>query len=243
MDGDLRRGRARRAQRRASPDGRRGRRRPATERIVAYLAEFNVPVNVAFFRYFNDGGRAYLARTWLLDEARTPARKGGAGASGTKETWNEQDWYVSFGEESGTRNWEDASRFGFVSAGGGEWFSRPLRKLPIGGRVFACIPGKVGYVGVGTVAGEAQPFEDAMVTVDGKLVRLADQPLAAAYKHPALPNGEDSREYVVPVEWTTTRPRTAAFWVKGMFANQNSACKLRNRFTLDQLAEAFALKD
>jgi len=27
-----------------------------------------------------------------------------------------------------------------------------------------------------------------------------------------------------------------------MFANQNSACKLRNRFTLDRLAEAFGLE-
>jgi hypothetical protein len=31
--------------------------------------------------------------------------------------------------------------------------------------------------------------------------------------------------------------------VKGMFANQNSACRLRNRFTLEQLAAAFELED
>ena len=30
----------------------------------------------------------------------------------------------------------DARRYGFVSAGGGEWYSRSLRALPIGGRVF-----------------------------------------------------------------------------------------------------------
>ncbi|MGY1858088.1 endonuclease NucS domain-containing protein [Modestobacter sp. SYSU DS0290] len=214
---------------------------PATERIVAYLSEFGVPVNVVFFRYFGDGDRAYLARTWLLDEARTPARTGG-GKGGSKEAWNEQDWYVSFGEESGNRSWDDARRYGFVSAGGAEWFSRTLRKLPVGGRVFACIPG-VGYVGVGTVTGEARPFDRAEVNVDGEIVRLADQPLTAAYRHPALPNGEDHREFVVPVEWTSTRPRGEAFWVKGMFANQNSACKLRNRFTLEQLAGAFSLGD
>ncbi|SFE52511.1 endonuclease NucS domain-containing protein [Blastococcus tunisiensis] len=213
---------------------------PATERIIAYLSDFSVPINVVFFRYFDDGERAYLARTWLMDEARTPARKAGAGRGGTKEAWNEQDWYVSFGEESGNRSWEDASRYGFVSAGGAEWFSRTLRKLPIGARVFACIPG-TGYVGVGTVAGEARPFEDAVVDLEGELVKLADQPLAAAYQHPPRPNGEEHREYVVPVTWERTRPRSDAYWVKGMFANQNSACKLRNRFTLEQLATAFHL--
>nr|WP_279591082.1 endonuclease NucS domain-containing protein [Modestobacter marinus] len=217
---------------------------PATERIIAYLADFDVPINVVFFRYFGDGERAYLARTWLIDETRTPARKGGGGAGGSKEPWNEQDWYVSFGEESGNRNWEDARRYGFVSAGGGEWFSRTLRKLPVGGRVFAYIPGGAGgYVGVGTVTGEAQPFEAAVVTVDGEQLLLSDQQLAAGYQHQPLPSGEDHREFVVPVEWTATRSRDDAVWVKGMFANQNSACKLRNRFTLEQLVEAFALTD
>jgi hypothetical protein len=214
----------------------------ATERIIEYLSGFDVPINVVFFRYFDDGERAYLARTWLLDEARTPPRKGGSGSGRTKEPWNEQDWYVSFGEESGNRRWDDARQYGFVSAGGGEWFSRTLRKLPLGGRVFACIP-SVGYVGVGTVTGEAQPFEEAVVDVGGQPSRLADQSLRAAYQHPPLPNGEDHREYVVPVSWEQTRPRSDAFWVKGMFANQNSACKLRNRFTLEKLSTAFGLED
>lgn len=214
----------------------------ATERIIGYLSGFDVPINVVFFRYFDDGDHAYLARTWLLDEARTPPSKSGASGGRTKEPWNERDWYVSFGEESGNRSWDDARQFGFVSAGGGEWFSRTLRKLPVGGRVFACIP-SVGYVGVGTVTGEAQPFEEAVIDVGGETSRLADQSLRAAYQHPTLPNGEDHREYVVPISWDQTRPRSDAFWVKGMFANQNSACKLRNRFTLEKLATAFELED
>jgi hypothetical protein len=32
----------------------------ATERIVTYLSSFDVPVDVAFFRYFTDDGRRYL---------------------------------------------------------------------------------------------------------------------------------------------------------------------------------------
>jgi len=104
---------------------------PATERIVGYLNGFEVPV--VFFRYFNDGDRAYLARTWLLDEARTqPKTSGVSRRGGSKEAWNEQDWYVSFGEEFGFRTWEDARKYGFVSAGGGDWFSKTLKKLPLG---------------------------------------------------------------------------------------------------------------
>jgi len=214
---------------------------PATERIVSYLSDFGVPVNVVFFRYFDDGDRAYLARTWLIDEARTQPRKAGSGSK-TREPWNEQDWYVSFGEDSGRRNWEDARSWGFVSAGGGEWFSRTLRKLPVGGRVFACIPA-LGYVGVGTVTGEATPFEDAMVEAGGDQVRLSEKELLGSYSHQPLASGEDHREWVVPVTWQETRDRSAAYWERGMFANQNSACRLRNQFTLEQLATAFALEE
>lgn len=108
-----------------------------------------------FFRYFVDGDRQYLARTWLVEDARTgtdTSKKSG----GRKESWNGHDWYVSFGEESGSRSWDDARKYGFVSAGGGVWYSRTLRSLPVGARVFVCIPGSgLGYVGVSTVTGEA----------------------------------------------------------------------------------------
>lgn len=43
----------------------------------------------------------------------------------------------------------------------------------------------------------------------------------------------------MPVEWLETRPREDALWRKGMFANQNSACPLRDEFTLSQLREHF----
>jgi hypothetical protein len=216
---------------------------PATERIVEYLATgYGVPLNVVFFRYFEDGDRHYLARTWLIDEARTPSTRAGK-SSGGKEPWNGQDWYVSFGEESNIRNWDDARRYGFVSAGGGAWFSRTLRALPAGGRVFVCIP-KRGYVGVGTVSGEARPFDEATVEVDGQVRRLAELELQGTYHHSNESNeAEDNEEYVVPVRWTAVRPRDQAVWETGMFANQNSACKLRNRFTLEELARQFDLEE
>jgi hypothetical protein len=120
---------------------------------------------------------------------------------------NGQDWYVSFGEESNIRNWDDAHLYGFVSAGGGAWFSRTIRALPVGGRVFVCIP-KRGYVGVGTVSGEARPFDEATVEVDGQLRRLAELDLQGTYHHSN--EAEDNEEYVVPVRWTKARPREQA---------------------------------
>ncbi|WP_145028459.1 hypothetical protein [Paenibacillus sp. Y412MC10] len=53
----------------------------------------------------------------------------------------------------------------------------------------------------------------------------------------------DLCEYVVIVEWLKTVPKQEAIWEKGMFANQNSACKLSNQFTIERLAEHFQLEE
>ncbi|MBO7940312.1 DUF91 domain-containing protein [Streptomyces sp. S9] len=214
----------------------------ATERIVTYLASgFQVPVNVLFFRYFEDEGRSYLARSWLMDEAETALPSTAGQGRGKQEPWNGSDWYVSFGDEPGGRNWDDALRYGFVSAGGGQWFSRTLRALPLGARVFTHIP-KVGYVGVGTVTGEPQPFEDAVLDIDGESRRMSEVPLAGTYRHTEHSVGddaEDSREWIVPVTWDRAVPREQALWRPGFFANQNSACKLRARFTIEEISHHF----
>jgi len=67
--------------------------------------------------------------------------------------------------------------------------------------------------------------------------KLSELELTGDYTHP----GGD--EWIVPVRWCSHRPRDKAFWKTGMFANQNSATKLRNRFTLDQLIAEFGLDD
>jgi len=216
---------------------------PATERIVRYLSEgFDVPLNVMLFRYFQDEGRAYVARTWLVDTDTTttisPSKKG----TKSKEPWNGQDWYVNFGEFPDSRQWDHARKYGFVSAGGGEWFSRTLRSLPVGARVFVCIP-KVGYVGVGHVLAEAARFDQAQVRFDGEERTLAELPVSGTYVHHPPVDSDATAEYVVPVEWVMTLPKQDAIWQTGMFANQNSACKLRNKFTLDQLTTRMGLSD
>ena len=212
---------------------------PATERIVRFLNESHrVPVNVVFFRHFHDNGASYLARTWLVSEEVEAAPR--AATSRTREPWNGRDWYVSFGEESRRRVWQDARTYGFVSAGGGEWYSRSLRNLPVGARVFVCVP-KSGYVGVGTVTGPVARFCDAVVTVDGQPAPLAGLPLAGSYQHDEGGDSDETAEYVVPVEWEATVPVERAVWKRGLFANQNSACKLSKQFTIDTVTAALGV--
>lgn len=216
---------------------------PGSERIVTYLRTFGVPVNAVFFSYLEDDGRRYLARSWL---ARVDDSDSGAAAypkkKGKLADWNGHDWFVSFGAYSGGRVWEDGRKYGFVSAGGGPWYSRTLRDLPEGARVNVCIP-QQGYVAIGEVTGPARRFDQARVTVDGAQTALASLPLAGTYKHGK--NGaietDEMAEWVVPVRWLTAVPAEQAYWEKGMFANQNSACKLRQEFTLERLAKHFDL--
>jgi hypothetical protein len=142
--------------------------------------------------------------------------------------WNGKDWYVSFGEFDGGHVWEDAAEFGFVSAGGGDWYSKTLRNLPVGARIFVYIP-KLGYIAQGFTTAEAEPFHEAEF--------LKDKNLRGSYKYE---NGE--LEYVVPVKWSKVLPREKAVSELGLFANQNSACKLRDTKTLSKLYEIFDIK-
>ena len=214
----------------------------ATERIVRFLNEsFGVPINVVFFRHFSDNGSSYLARSWLVEHEGRVTPTTATGKAKTREPWNGTDWYVSFGDAAEGRRWSDGKKYGFVSGGGGEWFSRTLRNLKPGARVFACIP-KVGYVGVGTVTGEAKRFDETLVTVDGVAALLKDLPLDGHYRHSDDDDGITA-EWAVPVDWIRSVPREQGFWKTGMFANQNTAAKLRQQFTVEQVTAAFGLDD
>jgi hypothetical protein len=106
-----------------------------------------------------------------------------------------------------------------------------LKALPVGARVWTYLPG-TGYVGVGEVTGQATPASEAVLEVDG-----APRPFLELARRGTYDHGADSPEpeYVVPVRWIRTVGREAALREAGLFANQNSACKLRDRHTLDVL--------
>jgi hypothetical protein len=211
-----------------------------TERIIDYLSSgFGVPINAVFFRYFRDEEKEYISRTWLIDPNQAEIQSSKASRS-KKETWNGRDWYVSLGVGE-HRNWTDCQRYGFISAGQGQWYSNTLHHLPPGGRVFVCVP-KNGYVGVGIVKEKAKRVKDFTVKIDGE-----DRPiLELDLKAPNMGENSDNEElseYVVGVDWIKTIPIDQAIWEKGMFANQHSACKLRNKFTIERLTILFDLEE
>ncbi|MCG7344046.1 DUF91 domain-containing protein [Sporosarcina sp. ACRSL] len=210
-----------------------------TERIVNYLStNFNVPINAVYFRYFKEGTNEFLTRTWLIDpavaEGKEPIPTGKK-----KESWNQRDFVVNF-EDGPNRSWNDAMKYGYVSAGNGSWFSKKLRHLFVGARVFCMIPGGKGYVAVGTVTHKAVPLKDAIVTVDGQERRLLDLQLENNnFQHDL--HDPDLCEYVVAVDWIKALPVEQAYWTKGLRANQNTAYKLRNQFTIEKLEEFFGI--
>lgn len=208
----------------------------STERIVAYLSTvYSVPINAVFFRYLKDGTHEYLVRTWLIDPNKSDVVETGPAK---KEPWNGQDFYVALGEGK-HRTWDDCVKYGFISAGHGKWYSKTLAQLFPGARVFVHIPGK-GYVGVGKVIESVRPVRDFTVNVDGAVhpvlrLQLKAEDMAEDSDDPEL------SEYLVRIEWQKTLPQNEAIWEKGMFANQNIVAKMRNKFTLDRLTEAFGL--
>lgn len=208
----------------------------ATERILGYLAGFAVPVNAVLFRHFESGGGQYLTRAWVC-EPSTAVRSTRRRSRRRVDAWNGVDWYAAFGDGA-VRSWNDARKYGFVSAGGGAWYSRKLRGPQVGHRIHAYVP-KAGYVGVGEVTGPAVPFDDAVVEADGRQIRLADLLLDGTYRHEGEDRDPDLREWVLPISWGRTVPVQEAFRAVGVFALQHTACRLTNAHTLQLLAERF----
>ena len=211
----------------------------STERILTYLTDaFGVPINAVFFRHFEDGDRRYLARSWLIEPDAVEASADQSAVSRLREPWNGQDFYVAVGGDE-HRSWEDMRRYGFVSAGGGSWYWKTLSLLSPGKRIFAYLP-QTGYVGVGIVEEPVRPISEFSVEIDGRTVPLLQAPLVAKNMGEFAADPERG-ERVVRVKWIKAVPRDQAVWEKGMFATQNSAARLRNRFTLERLADRFRL--
>lgn len=209
-----------------------------TERIINYLStNYKVPVNAVFFRYFKSEGHEYLSRSWLIDPAEIVERES---SIGKREPWNGRDFVANIDVVDGVSTWEDSVKFGFISAGGGKWYSQSLNQLFPGARVFAMLP-KKGYLGVGTVLDKAIPCKDFLVEQNGMRKPILEVPLKAeGIKRNA--DDQEKCEYLVKVEWIKAFPEEKAFWEKGMRANQNSAFKLRNKFTLERLVQYFGLE-
>jgi len=192
----------------------------STERIVAYLNDRSVAINVLFFQIFSHKQEKIISRTWLFDPIETQSA---ASKSNTNESepWN-GEFYCSYGHGE-SRSWEEARKYGFICGGGGPWYSRTLQLLGVGDRVWVKVPG-AGFVGVGRVLNEAvSASEFSLATPGGEKPAL--DVLSEANYHRELVGDEEKCEYFVSVEWLDTKELANAVQEVGMFGNQNTVCK------------------
>lgn len=195
----------------------------SSERIVEYLNERGIAINVLCFQIFLHGEQQLLSRAWLLDPVETqvsvvaPTKRGAR----EREPWN-GEFYACFGHGE-ARIWEEGRRYGFICAGGGSWYSNTLNLLNIGDRVWVKAPG-YGFVGVGEVIGPREPITEFQIAVNGEARAAADVLQGASY-HREFINDPERMEYFVPVKWLHSVPLEAAVNEIGMFGNQNTVCK------------------
>lgn len=205
----------------------------STERIISYLNERDVPVNVLCFQIFSIGSEQLLSRAWLIDPVHTQV-SAATSADGEHEPWN-GEFYSSFGV-SEARSWDDAKEYGFISGGGGTWYSKTLQLLSPGDRIWVNVPG-YGYVGVGRVTGKAQP---------ASLFQINNSPILDVAKrgdyHKEFIKDSERCEYFVPIQWLQTIPLKNAVKEIGLFGNQNTICKPTTpkwRYTVERLKQKF----
>lgn len=205
---------------------------PASRRIVEYLSEeHGVAINTAFFNVFGADGSEWLTTDFLLDQAAVEERS----ERKVRAPWS--GFYFVNAGLSDHRSWNDMRRYGYVQAGGGTFYSGRLDQLSAGDKIFVYHKGE-GYIGYGIVTSPkvlASQFE----TANGPLF---EQPLDA----PAIKTRSSARdlaEYVVGVEWQRTFDADDARTFRGVFANQNVVCRLRDPATVDFLVQEFGVEN
>ena len=214
---------------------------PATERIVGYLNERDIAINVLFFQVFQLGAEQLLSRAWMIDPGETQMNAVQTIVTKTgkaNEPWN-GEFYVSYGG-SGHRVWGEARKYGFISGGGGAWYSQTLRLLNPGDRIWVKIPG-TGFVGVGVVLETCVPITQFLVNTE-----RGERPALEVLQHAEIfrqrAENPELTEYFVRVKWLDTRDEANAFDEVGLFGNQNTVCRPKApvwRHTVDRLKTVF----
>jgi len=212
----------------------------SSERIVAYLNKRDIAINVLCFQVFTLGDQQLLSRAWLLDPVHTQVSAiATPKARGVRESepWN-GEFYASYGLGDKRRSWDEARRYGFISAGGGAWYSNTLNLLNVGDRIWVKSPG-YGFVGVGEVLGNSLSANDFMIATEtGE--RPALEVLIEGDYHRVFADDPERAEHFVPVRWLHPVPLDQAVDEIGLFGNQNTVCKPTTpkwRTTVDRLKE------
>ena len=196
----------------------------STERIIRYLEDKDVSINVLFFQVFENTGEKLLSRAWLVDPVRAQANAASsAGSQEHRQPWN-GEYYVSLGGYTPDL-WEAAREYGFICGGGGTWYSNTLKLLSEGDRVWVNIPPK-RYAGVGIVTSQREPVTDFKVESGGRPQLVRDAlPKAVATELSHDDHDPERMEYFVGVKWLDTRAESEAIWETGFFGIQHTVCR------------------
>jgi hypothetical protein len=204
----------------------------ASKRIVEYLSEeHGVSINTAFFNVFEADGQEWLTTDFLLDQVAVEERS----ERRVRPPWS--GYYFANVGHGPSRSWDDMRSYGFIAAGGGDFYSKRLDQLSEGDKIFAYQKG-IGYVGYGIVTSKKVPASQ-FLTANGPLF---DQTL----REPNLKHDDENpvlAEYAVGVDWQKALDFANAKRFPGAFANQNIVCKLSDPATVDFLVQEFDLAD
>jgi len=147
-------------------------------------------------------------------------------------------YYFNF-ESNEHRRWEDALKFGFIAAGYGEYYSKYLKKLRKGDKVFVYLLRNdngnniaLGYAGYCIVMEESKPVRELTFIDKSKLI-------ASEFYHDK--DNLKKCEHVVRVKWITKRGFNDKIELfKGGFFYRGILCRMFNDrkkviFTLNEL--------
>lgn len=148
------------------------------------------------------------------------------------QSGNGKRYTVEYGDG---RSWEDARKFGFVSACSNG--NNLLCNINVGDFIFCHIAGR-GFVGVGICVSTANSAANFIVDVDGVKKPVLDFTWADEDKKRALPDNE----LFVGVQWISTVDAADGFWEKGMVSVPMVAYTMTDSFTHDKVLEHFNIK-
>jgi hypothetical protein len=219
---------------------------------VLWLNDHELDVRCVRLRPHADGKRVFLDIQQVIPLPETSEYFVGVREKATevrearrkKAAWK-GEWYVNLGMDdpddpavnaqgqSYERHWDYCRKHGYLSAGGGPKYWKPLTtKLMLGDRVWA-YQKQAGYVGTGIVTQSAVPIHQFVLADGTKLVDKLNRPDLNQNVDP------DQYAYAVGIKWDATVPLAEAKSFSGAFANQNIVCKLTDEETITFLAKEF----
>ena len=133
------------------------------------------------------------------------------------------------------RSWEDAQKYGFVSAGGNG--GTLLNNISIGDIIFCHIAGK-GFVGIGICISQETPADSFLVNEDGIERKILDCEWMNASAKAAI---DPLNEYFIGVRWIRTVPVDDGYWEKGMTSVPMVAYMMNDETTHNKVLQHFGV--